>query len=85
MRNYCNVFFLLLVFAWALGSCKDGKENCQDANNPDCENYNPCLNAKETSAEFTMEERITAASTNGFPSSHVLFYDTDTCRSYVSS
>ncbi|TAE83245.1 MAG: hypothetical protein EAY81_08660, partial [Bacteroidetes bacterium] len=49
---------MLLVFAWALGSCKDGKENCQDANNPECENYNPCNNYVPTSADFTIQEEL---------------------------
>ncbi|TAE83244.1 MAG: hypothetical protein EAY81_08655 [Bacteroidetes bacterium] len=58
MRNYCKIFLLLFGFAWALGSCKDGKENCQDANNPECENYNPCNNYVPTSADFTIQEEL---------------------------
>ncbi|MCU0441733.1 MAG: hypothetical protein MUE96_04990 [Bacteroidia bacterium] len=41
--------FLLLT----LNSCKD---ECQDPRNPDCENYNPCIDAKPTSAAFTIKE-----------------------------
>jgi len=45
------------LFFWALAnlmlnSCK----KCQDPRNPDCENYNPCIDAKATSAAFTIKE-----------------------------
>ena len=58
MKKYCKVFLLLLGFGLVLGNCKDGKEKCQDVNNPDCENYNPCNNYVPTSADFTIQEAL---------------------------
>jgi len=72
---------LLAVFCIAyLQSCREKEEErCQEPSNPECENYNPCLNAKPTSAAFTMEE-IVNAPTSGWPNGDRIVYDTDTCR-----
>ena len=45
-------FFALLLTLFSLQSCKD----CDDPRNPDCDNYNPCIDAKATSATFTIRE-----------------------------
>lgn len=50
------LFLLLLsssLLLLTLNSCKD---ECQDPRNPDCENYNPCIDAMPTSAAFTIKE-----------------------------
>jgi len=76
------VKLLLAVFCIAyLQSCreKEEEERCQEPSNPECENYNPCLNAKPTSAAFTMEELVNAP-TSGWPNGDRIVYDTDTCR-----
>lgn len=44
-----------IVLAFVLGgmqSCR--KKKCNDPSNPECENYNPCLNNKKVEAEFDM-------------------------------
>ena len=43
---------LMAGFVITLQSCKD----CDDPRNPDCDNYNPCIDAKATSAAFTIKE-----------------------------
>lgn len=55
--TYCtrSLLCILLGFLFFAVSCK---EKCQDASNPDCENYNPCLNKKRTSATFIIEENV---------------------------
>ena len=51
-----NTFLLLLCFlglAIIWQSCKkDCKKKCQDASNPDCENYDPCYSIKPANADF---------------------------------
>ena len=37
-------------------SCKERKLPCQDPRNPDCENYNSCIDEKEVNADFTILE-----------------------------
>lgn len=50
-RTYLlSVFFLFLLFS----TCK--KEMCDDDTNVECPNYNPCWDAQETSAYFTIIE-----------------------------
>ncbi|MCU0442186.1 MAG: hypothetical protein MUE96_07285, partial [Bacteroidia bacterium] len=61
-----------------LNSCKD---ECQDPRNPDCENYNPCIDAKPTSAAFTIKE-ATVQQINS-PNLTDFLMDTDSC--YMSS
>lgn len=39
-----------------LSSCKEKKLPCQDPRNPDCENYNPCIDEKAVNADFTILE-----------------------------
>jgi hypothetical protein len=39
-----------------LNSCRDNEDPCQDPRNPECENYNPCLDAKQVSARFHIYE-----------------------------
>ncbi|MCU0442859.1 MAG: hypothetical protein MUE96_10710 [Bacteroidia bacterium] len=62
--------FLLLT----LNSCKDKNDPCQDPRNPECENYDPCLDAQPVSASFHMYEE------NAFLQLEQLWvdYDTDT-------
>jgi hypothetical protein len=49
--------FLLIAFITTIFSCK--KDNkCYDPTNPDCENYDPCHNAKMHSADFIIEHNI---------------------------
>jgi hypothetical protein len=43
---------LITGFAFTLQSCKE----CDDPRNSDCDNYNPCLDAAATSANFTIKE-----------------------------
>ncbi len=34
------------------------KNKCHDANNPDCENYDPCNGVQEANADFVIEENV---------------------------
>ncbi|MFN7312841.1 MAG: hypothetical protein ACK5UI_05095 [Bacteroidota bacterium] len=53
MHSYFLLLFILMS-SMALQSCKD--DECQDPRNPDCDNYNPCIDAQATSAAFTIKE-----------------------------
>lgn len=46
-----SCIFLLL----GISACK---KKCYDRNNPECENYDPCYNFKEASADFTISELL---------------------------
>jgi hypothetical protein len=50
-----KIIYLVVLFLTLLSfhSCKD---DCQNPRDPDCENYNPCTDAKQTSAAFTIKE-----------------------------
>jgi hypothetical protein len=79
------VKLLLAVFCIAyLQSCREKEEErCQEPSNPECENYNPCLNAKPTSAAFTIEEIvIPQLNLDLMPHNHSLRYETDTIMRY---
>jgi hypothetical protein len=47
-------FLLFITLIFTAHACKKCK--CKDALNPECENYNPCLNQAELTADFTMKE-----------------------------
>lgn len=63
--------FTYLLFAFALFgflvfpiSCSEDKNPdpvCNDPSNPECPNYDPCLESKPVSAEFKIEYRLAAA------------------------
>jgi len=57
-----------------LASCKD---ECQNPRDPDCENYNPCIDAKQTSAVFTIKEANYRQIID--PSLADFLMDTDSC------
>jgi len=52
---YLSMLFILIC-SMALQSCKD--DECQDPRNPDCDNYNPCINFEKTSADFYTQESL---------------------------
>lgn len=56
-------------------SCK----KCDDPRNSDCENYNPCIDAKATSAAFTIKEATYLQFID--PISPDFLMDTDSCYS----
>ena len=47
--------FIVGVLTTTLNGCKD---DCEDASNPDCCNYNPCYGEESTSAYFIIEESL---------------------------
>lgn len=65
----------LLLGAFTLQSCKE----CDDPRNPDCDNYNPCLDAKATSATFTIKEATYLQIIS--PNLTDFLMDTDSCYS----
>lgn len=71
-----GLFFLALANLM-FNSCN----KCQDPRNPDCENYNPCIDAKATSAAFTIKEATIQHIIS--PNLTDFLMDTDTC--YMSS
>jgi hypothetical protein len=79
--NYFLMLFML-ISSMALQSCKETEDEtpCNDPTNRNCPNYNPCLDAKPTSAAFTMEEVVFARAGKGWPIGDKIVYDTDTCR-----
>lgn len=52
-----KLIFLLFLFPFILDSCKDC---CEDPNNPDCENYDPCYNYKPANADFGIYELLSS-------------------------
>ena len=69
--------FAIVLAALTLQSCKD----CDDPRNPDCDNYNPCVDAKATSAAFTIKEATFTQIIE--PRLADFLIDTDSC--YLSS
>jgi hypothetical protein len=59
MKNTLQIILLLglLQLAIYLQGCRE-KELCQDPRNSECENYNPCIDFKKTSADFTIQEEL---------------------------
>lgn len=58
---------LVLVLTFNLASCK---RECSDPTNPDCDNYDPCLNSRKLTADFDIYEVFNY-------SSNWVAYDTD--------
>jgi hypothetical protein len=57
-------FLLLLIIALAVG-CKDDDENtCCDPTNPECPNYDPCFGKVNTTALFTISQRLSSFGDN---------------------
>ncbi|MFN9111923.1 MAG: hypothetical protein ACK5XN_17810 [Bacteroidota bacterium] len=54
MKAIRTIFICLgwIALCNTLQSCSD----CNDPRNPDCENYNPCIDAQATNAAFTIKE-----------------------------
>jgi hypothetical protein len=50
-----KLIFLLLILPYILNSCKDC---CEDASNPECENYDPCFNYPSANADFGIYELL---------------------------
>ena len=62
-RHYALIsitIFLILLF----NSCKKTEEPCNDASNPSCPNYNPCLGFTEVSADFKIGQIYSASVTH---------------------
>ena len=67
-------FFLTLGFFFLLLASSCREEECMDPRNPECENYDPCIDVVETSADFGFfrkfphesEERIWLAQKDTF-------------------
>ncbi len=57
-----------------LQSCCKDEVQCNDPRNPECINYNPCIDAKTVRADFTMLEEGDALGLDPFWE----YYDTDT-------
>jgi hypothetical protein len=58
INNTIRLFWLgaLVLLAAGLQNCGDKTDDCIDPRNPECENYNPCIDAKPVSAAFHMYE-----------------------------
>jgi hypothetical protein len=58
MQPFVNVCWLgvLTLLLTGLQNCGDKTTDCIDPRNPECENYNPCIDAKPVSAAFYMYE-----------------------------
>jgi hypothetical protein len=62
--KYLDSLLLLCLVALSCSRCKEEVQPCNDPTNPQCPNYvapDPCANSREVSAEFVIEERISAA------------------------
>ncbi len=70
---YTLTFVGVLFLSSFLQSCKD----CDDPRNPDCDNYNPCIDEQPTSAAFTIKE-ATYIDMVHYANTDFLI-DTDTC------
>ena len=59
MKYTFRLLFVLLSITstCCIQSCKE-KEPCQEPRNPECENYNPCIDFVKTSADFTIQEDL---------------------------
>jgi hypothetical protein len=78
MKKIFAIFIWATAFACtALQSCSD----CNDPRNPDCDNYNPCIDGKPTSASFTIKEARYVDIIE--PALKDFLMDTDSC--YMSS
>lgn len=54
-------YFYLLLLLFSIQNCKkDCNDNCNDPNNPNCGNYNPCLSVKPVSADFIMGAMVSS-------------------------
>jgi len=55
-----QVFFysLLFLFVAATGCKEDDEDQCCDPTNPECANYDPCLEGYTRKAEFTISNRV---------------------------
>lgn len=72
---------LLLLVIISFSTCRNKEDDpCFDPRNPTCDNYNPCIDARPTSADFTIEE-IVDGDRSGYINQE-LRYPTDTGRSY---
>lgn len=55
MRHPSKYFIVLsLILFW---TCRPNTEDCTDASDPDCPNYNPCLQFHEVKADFEIAQR----------------------------
>jgi hypothetical protein len=67
MQNLNTILFSLFI-AFSITSCKE--KECTDSTNPDCPNYvapvDPCAGKTEVSADFIIEERISAIGAGKF-------------------
>lgn len=73
MKTIISFLLLLAVLPLTINlqGCREKPdEPCNDPRNKACPNYNPCLDVKETSADFTIEERVEMGTT--------FQYETDT-------
>ena len=66
--NKLIYFFLMTLLVLSCSRCKE--EDCTDSTNPDCPNYvapvDPCAGKTEVSADFVIEERISAIGAGEF-------------------
>jgi len=76
MKRLIQTLKLLLyvLIVTSLQNCQKDKVECNDPRNPECVNYDPCIDAKIVSAAFTMFEEGDALRLNPFWE----YYDTDT-------
>ena len=59
-REQLKIFLVMVCITLFTISCKkkDEKKECYDAGNPDCVNYDPCLDQMPTSADFTISGQL---------------------------
>ncbi|MCG9881716.1 MAG: hypothetical protein MH472_14050 [Bacteroidia bacterium] len=80
MKTSKLMLLLAVLLIFVNEACRE-KAPCQDPRNKECENYDPCIDAKETSAVFTIEELVRPqANDDLMPRNHFIRYETDTVQ-----
>lgn len=90
MKSIFRLVFALIAITslFYMQSCREKPSTeedapCNDPRNKACPNYNPCIDAKPTSAAFTMEEVVNGNVSKGWPQGDKIQFDTDTCRNWT--
>ena len=58
MKSPNQLFYLLFAVILLSGCDKDEEQECCDPTNPECINYDPCLDVEEPTAEIILQESI---------------------------
>jgi hypothetical protein len=58
MKQLFEYFLLLALISGVFSACDKDDEPCDDNTNPECPNYDPCLDVQEPNARFFVEDRL---------------------------